>query len=171
MGLSEWLSLASILLIAIGGLFAYIQWVHANKIRRTEFLNQIIEKIRFDEKLSLMLYSIEYGKFKYDSSFHDGKDEDKMDALMSYLNYVCYLIQEKIIDENEFSILEYELARVCGNKHIERYLWNIYHFSIKNGNGFSFKNLLEYGIAKKIIDESFMSSTSKKYLKYKHLDF
>lgn len=155
MELSEWLSLASILLIAIGGLFAYIQWVHTNKIRRTEFLNQIIEKIRFDEKLSLMLYSIEYGKFKYDSSFHDGKDEDKMDALMSYLNYVCYLIQEKIINQKEFSVLEYELTRVCSNEEVKKYLKFVYCFSLDNGGNYSFKNLVQYGIIKGLINKSF----------------
>lgn len=116
------------------------------------------------------MYMIDYGTSWYDRNFHNREDdlEYRVDKVLSFLNYVCYLRKEKNLGKKEFRILCYEVNRVCISPDIQNYLWNLYHFSVKQGTECSFQDLIEYGMEKRIIDrKSFLSSTSENnYTKY-----
>lgn len=163
------IELISVVLIAIGGFFALFQWFSANRIKRTEFINQIIERLRFDEEMVATMYMIEYDHSWYGESFHDGTNgnEERIDRFLSYLSYICYIKKMRAIHKKEFSILEYELLRTCSSPSVCAYLWNLYHFSKKQGTKCSFQYLIEYGIKKKIIDKRiFLDAESRVYTKY-----
>ena len=68
-------SAISILLGVIGGVFAYKQWTYANRIRQSEFINQIIEKLRFDKCIADTMYMIEYDHNWYSEDFYDSESE------------------------------------------------------------------------------------------------
>ena len=175
-GIENWsiesiFSAFSILLAIFGGLFAYRQWSLSNKTKRSEFINQIIEKLRFDESLVKTMYMIEYDYKWYNSDFYGGsKIEARIDKLLSYLSYICYLYKLKNISKREFEILQYEINRVCSSFEIQCYLWNLYHFSRKHGMNCSFQYLIDYGIRNKIIDEKIFND-SKPLIYPKHLNF
>ncbi|MBR0283538.1 MAG: hypothetical protein IJQ81_18415 [Oscillibacter sp.] len=159
----------SIILAIIGGIFAYRQWSYANKTRRTELLNQIMEKLRFDKEMAETMYAIDYGTRWYDESFHNSNTdfEYKLDKLLSFLDYICYLKKEKHFAEAEFRILRYEVTRVCTSFQVQSYLWNLYHFSNKQGTTCSFQDLIDYGIDSGSIDHSiFKDKNSGYYPKY-----
>ena len=165
---SDVLSLFSIVLVIIGGLFAYKQWVYSNKTKRADFINQIINNLRFDKEIAETINMIDYSNKWYDESFHNNKNglEYKVDKTLSYLSYICYLIKEKHISKNDFVILEYEINRTCLSYAVECYLWNLYHFSISQKSKCSFQYLIDYGIQNKLIDETeFANPQSKKYTK------
>lgn len=167
--LTNILSAISLILLAIGGFFALFQWISANKIKRTEFVNQIIEKLRFDPELVKTMYMIEYDCNWYNCSFHNGKSdtEEKIDKFLSYLSYICYIREMRILHKREFAILEYELHRTCSSSDIQSYLWNLYHFSKKQNVRCTYQYLISYGIEKKIIDkDSFLDENSIRYRKY-----
>lgn len=44
------ISFVSILLVGVGGFFALFQWISANRIKRAELINQIVERLRFDQE-------------------------------------------------------------------------------------------------------------------------
>ncbi len=165
---SDVLSFISILIAIIGGIFAYKQWKYSNKIKRADFINQIIYKLRFDKSMVEIINMFDYNLAWYDENFHNSNNEleYKVDKTLSYLSYICYLIKEKHIRKSEFIILEYEIIRACISPEVKSYLWNLYHFSASQKATCSFQNLIEYGIKNKLIDETeFMNSKSKKYVK------
>ncbi|GAU78489.1 hypothetical protein [Fusibacter sp. 3D3] len=159
-----------IIAIPTGG-FALYQWYKANKVRRAEFINQIIEKLRFDKDFVEIVYLIEYNHDWYNGGFHNGADglEFKIDKLLSYMTYICYLKNHRIISKNEFSILEYEIYRTCESPSIQAYLWNLHHFSNKRSQRCTFDGLIKYGKNKKIICIDFDNKNSTIF--QKHLNF
>ena len=153
----------------IGGLFVFFQWINSNKLKRVEFINQIIEKIRFDKDLQETMYMIDYSKNWYDENFHNGNNgtEAKIDKLLSYLSYICYLKENAVLSKKEFSILEYEINRVCSSFSVQSYLWNLYHFTNKIVVKCSFSYLINYGLKNKIISRDFLEKeNNNKYVKY-----
>jgi len=87
---SDWIALVSLIVGAIGGVFALWQWRIGNKVKRAEFVNQIIEKLRFDPEMVETMDMIDYDEFHwYDAKFHSsGGTETKIDKLFSYLTYI-----------------------------------------------------------------------------------
>jgi len=160
---------------SIGGTFAILQWRKSNKIKQAEFINQIIEKLRFDKDIAKTMYMIDYAnKTWYDESFHGGELEVEVDALLSYVTYICYLYSTKSISKNEFCVLEYEVKRVCLNRQAQAYLWNLYHWSKRCNTLCSFQNLIEY-LRSEVLNseqqERFDSKESNVSGYIKHLNF
>ena len=151
----NWLSLISALFILIGGCFALYQWRSSIKTKRAEFINQILEKLRFDKELADIMYIVDYDQNWYNREFHGGREEGSIDKLFSYLDYICYLKNTKNITKIEFNIFRYEIHRVCISISTQSYLWNLYHFSKKNKSACSFQYLINYGINSKLLPENF----------------
>ena len=88
--------------------------VGGNQTRRIELIHQIIEKLSFDKDIAWIMYMIDYGTSWYDRNFHNREDdlEYRVDKVLSFLNYVCYLRKEKSLGKREFRILCYEVNRV-----------------------------------------------------------
>lgn len=154
------LSIIMILLSIAGGIFAYRQWTTSNKTKRTELIKQVVEQLRFDKEMVDTMYLLEYDDMWYDDGFHNRNDdlEYRIDKLLSYLSYICYLKTEKHISNKEFRILRYEVNRVCTSPFVQSYLWNLYHFSQEEGVDCSFQYLIDYGISNKLIDQSFLKA-------------
>lgn len=152
---AETLSLFSIIIAIIGGIFAYKQWKYANKTKRADFINQIINKLRYSDEMIDIWYRIEYNSKWYDENFHNNKEfECKMDKFLSFLSYICYLYELKHITNKEFSILQYEINRTCKSSEIQNYLWNLYHFSAFQKYDCSFQYLIDYGIKNELINKN-----------------
>ena len=163
--IEHYLTIASLVMVAIGGVFAGVQWNVSNKIKRAEFINIIIEKLRFDKDMAQTMYKIDYGESWYSDDFHNGNSdlEFEIDKLLSYLSYICYLKKTKNISKEEFKVLQYEIIRVCSSFDVQSYLWNLYHFSIKHDSKCSFEYLVSYGLDNKIFDVRFLSSSISIY--------
>ena len=167
-----YLNAVYIVLVIIGGIFAGIQWHVSNKIKRAEFIDDIIAKLSFDKGLARTMYMIEYSNYLkkpwYDDNFHTGSDlEFDVDKLLSYMSYICYLKKTKNIKNEEFKFLQYEIVRVCSSKDVQTYLWNIYHFARACNTKCSFEHLIEFGLDSKnnFFHDSFLDSESGYYQK------
>ena len=126
---TNWFSLFSIIALGIGGIFALIQWHKSIQLKRSEFINQIIEKLRFNNEIVKAMYLVDYDQTWYDENFHGASEKEYViDKLLSYLSYICYLIKEHHLKKKESSILEYELRRACESWSVQAYLYNLYHF-------------------------------------------
>jgi hypothetical protein len=165
------LSLITIVLAAIGGVFAYLQWARSIKIRRAEFMNQIIETLRFDKEISKAVYLIDYDPLWYDESFHRSDEKEYLiDKLFSCLSYICYLIESGSIKKAEVKVLDYELRRACESLSGQAYLWNLYWWSKSRQTNCSFQHLIDYGISNKIISRNDFQKSSTKYPKRLNFD-
>lgn len=160
----NYLTAISLILVGVSVIFAVIQWSVSNKIKRAEFIDQIIEKLRFDEDMAMTMYKIDYNeKHWYNDDFHGGKFEFAVDKLLSYLSYICYLSITKNISKEEFKFLQYEVIRACSSDDVKSYLWNLYHFSRKHNSKCSFEHLISFGIENKIFDKDFSDKNCKRY--------
>ena len=169
--MSDWLSLniTSLLsiLVALGGLLALLREYHrSNGIKRAEFVDKLIEKLRGDEDIRYILYLFQYGDFVYDGTFHgDVEMERRVDKALSYLSYICYLKDNGVISDKDFSFFEIEVAQALRNSALIDYLFNLYHFecrasgikpdSRKGEEQFTFYFLLKYGRVHKIVGKEF----------------
>jgi hypothetical protein len=164
----NYLSLISIVLVVIGGVFALAQWRIEIKTKRANFLEQINLKINADQEMVETMHLIDYNNEWYGKNFHENKTvECPIDKLFSYFNYICYLRKVKNITEKEFVIFHYKIKRIFVSQCAKSYLWNLYHFSEQNKAQCSFQYLIDYGIEiNAIIASEFKDSKNNKYKKY-----
>ena len=159
--LNQYSGAISLIFALIGGVFVYIQWKKSLKIKRADFINSLLEKIRFDKDLQHAMYVVDYVPNWYGEDFHGGKLEPLMDRLFCCLDYICYLKQTHNISCKEFNAFRYDIHRVCISDSAAAYLWNLYHFSKKNNSECPFINIINYGIKKKILPKNFKSKKSR----------
>ena len=153
----------------IGGIFVYFQWKKNITLKRAEFIQQMTEKLRTDEKMSRTMYLLDYDYEWYNEDFHaNSKIECDVDRLLSYLNYICYMKFADVISEKEFEALKYYVHRSLISCSSKRYLWNIYHFAKSNNSPCAFCYLIDYGIDNGVLPIDFKTN---KTLYYKVLNF
>jgi len=152
----------------VGGVIALLQWRSSIKIRRTEFLDEILNKLWFDEDMAKTMYTIDYNQNWYTQDFHSSYSEFgyQVDKLLSYVDYICYLYRRKNISTHEFNVVKNEINVICACKSTQTYLWNAYHFKKENC---SFLNIIDYGIKNNILSKDFMTNNETLYCK--HLRF
>jgi hypothetical protein len=144
MNVSDFISIITPCFAVVGGIFALIQWYKRNKINRAEFFNQIAEKLYFNKDIGEAMYYILYNDNWYTKDFHENDIEKKVDALLLYLTYICYLHENKIIRKNEFEVFKYELNSICCTSGTKTYLWHHYHYSLEKYKSYSFYCLIKY---------------------------
>ena len=143
---ADYLDFSMVILTIVGGVFALIQWRNANRIKRAEFLDSLIEKLRGDEEIDRTIHQIDYDSKWYNRGFHNGKDalEHDVDKTLSFFSYICYLRKNKLIGKRDFEIFSYEIQRIADNYSVQAYLFNLYHFSKKRGVEITFCYLFDY---------------------------
>lgn len=155
------------LTVLIGGVFALYQWRKKLKFKRAEYLNELSTKVRNDEILSEVVTYFDYNKPWYNEKFHGNRAiEKKIDAILSYFSYICYLKTERLISNSEFRFFKYEIERIIRSYQTKSYLYNLYHFSRKNNVEMSFIYLFKYAEEQKEIDKDFYDRRSQKYPHY-----
>lgn len=165
----NFLSLFTLLGAWIAGIFAFKQWKETNKIKKAEYINTLTEKIRTDEDIRTTVYLFDYGENWYNENFHEKENrefERKIDKTLSYFSYICYLKQQKIILEKEFSFFRYEIMRILINENTQSYFFNLYHFSKLNKSEMTFKYLFNYGEKVGVFNSDFYNVESENYEVY-----
>jgi len=147
----------TLIALAVGGVFGYIQWCKTNELRRAEFVDEINKRFRFDKDVTEMIYRVDHDNFSYDENTHKPphEDEELLDKVLSIFSYICYLNEKKMLEDEEFDFYHYSIIWFCKDENIQNYLWNMHHFSKKNGCPSSFEALIKFCKSKKIFNESF----------------
>jgi len=160
------LTIISLVMVFAGGIFAGFQWRVSNRIKRAEFINAIIVKLRFDKEMAKTMYRVDYHEDSwYDDDFHNSNSdlEFAIDKLLSYLSYICYLKDTRNISKEEFKVLQYEIVRSCSSPDVQNYLWNLYHFSKACNSKCSFEYLITFGLKNNLFHISFLNESSTVY--------
>lgn len=147
-----------------GGILALYQWNKNLKLKRADYLYELSTKLRTDEVLSDVVKYFDYDEPWYNDTFHEEHTiEKKIDTILSFFSYICYLKNRKMISNKEFRIFKYEIDRILKSNQTQDYLFNIYHFSKKNNEDIPFYYLFQYAENNKMIDKEFYNSNSKRY--------
>lgn len=165
--ISDILTFASLVLVVIGGFFAYWQWRKSVSLKRADYINDLTENLRTDKAISKAIYLFDYDDIWYTEEFHGNTDlELAIDKTLSYFSYICYLKKQKIISENEFLFFKYEIERILTNSQTKNYLYNLYHFSKECKVPMTFKYLFDYGESQGMFATSFYDDKSELYPHY-----
>ena len=112
-----------LLLVAIIGIFfTYYQIKQGFKTQRAVFFKELYLTLFSDEVIRKAFYQIEYDRFVYDASFHGSSSEKTIDRLLSFIDLVCEIYEQKVITKREMSFFKYEIIRVYMNDNIQNYL-------------------------------------------------
>ena len=116
-------------------------------------------------------YLIEYNKFIYDDGFHESKDEQCIDRLLTFLDLICDLYFQGVISKHEISFFEYELTKIYRNPYILKYLKEVaegrLELGFQNKPAFSFIRYCEqHPITKDIQFDDILIITQEDILKY-----
>ena len=166
--LSDCIGFVSLILALIGGCFALIQWGMNMKLKRAEYIKNLLDEIRTNK--DIVYYKFDYNEPWYGPKFHNSGDEErKIDYTLNFFSYICYLRNHKIINKTDFSCFKYEIERILTNFDFQCYCYNLYHFSRKIKQPNPFYELYEYAKRNHYFDEEFWNNRSEKYPHY--LDF
>lgn len=161
--ISDITSSISIILVMVGGIFGYYQWRKNILLKRAGYINELIEKIRTDMYIKDVVYMLDYNDKWYSEQFHgSGELELKVDKTLSYFSYICYLKNQKVISDKEFSFFKYEIDRILMNSQVQDYVYNLYHFSNKNNTPMTFLYLFKYGQKTGKFDKQFYDKNAYK---------
>ncbi|MDF2540743.1 MAG: hypothetical protein K0S47_461 [Herbinix sp.] len=168
----EYIDFAMLSLTTLGGCFGLYQWYRSNCIKRAEYIGNLLEKLRTDKVFIEILYMFDYNEVWYNLDFHKGDNglERKIDEVLSYFSYMCYLRKSRIINTNDFKFFNYEILRISQSECFCKYLYNLYHFSNKNNTIMSFHYLFEYCIKNEIIPKE-IKQLNYYPKKYRYLNF
>ncbi len=158
---------------SVGFIISVIEFIKSNRIKRAQYLKDVLDKLRtdtFNTDIEYLLeYDVEERKSWYNEKFHHSDLEKKMDRFLSNINYFCYLRNQKIIGKREFKFLRYEIERVCLNEQVQAYLWNLYHYSLQYTSDCPFQQIIDYGIKNNLFRRGFQINRInlfKKMLKF-----
>lgn len=161
-------SLVTLFFAVAGGIFALVKWNKDTLLQRSEKVNELLERIRSDKDMTRCIHLFDYETAWYDGKFHGGAIEKSVDRTLSYLSYICYLREERILKKKEFDFFRYELVRTVSNRDVQDYLYNVYHFSKFNNSPMTFEYLYRFAQKEGFLDKQFLnpSPDGKKYHKY-----
>ena len=146
----------SLVLTLGGGLFALIEIRSSVKNNRANYINDILHRIMDDEGIRMFLNYADYGKDWYTNEFHHGTEEDRIvarnaDKTLFNYNYVCYLIDEKIINKKETELIAYYMYVLAHDDELGRYFLDLYQYSVLNNEQFPFMYYLNFCIKEGLI--------------------
>lgn len=135
---------ASLVFVAVGGVFALCQWRRRVKESEARFLKSLLDEF-YGGVMVKFAQMVDYGAWRYGDDFHGSELEPLTDQAMSMAAYVCYLFLNKIIDADEFRFFKYDIDRLVDHYGVRDYLYNIHHFARRTKSGSPFCWLCDYG--------------------------
>ena len=99
----------------------------------------------------------------YGEGFTHSESEPVVDNALLQFEHILYLKAQKLLNKEEFSHYQYEIDKIVSNRDVQRYFFNLYHYTQRAKLPFKFTKLLEYGIAKQYIDKDFFNKDSYNY--------
>ena len=136
--------ISTIIIGVIGFLITILQIMKASKIKRAEFIIQLVNLFRLDDKIVKATHLIDYDEKWYTSEFHNSEKEKCIDALFAEVNYILYLKKYKFLKKEEYKMFEYIIQKIINNKECQNYLNFLDFYTSKKKLICAFCYLLEY---------------------------
>ena len=135
----------------IAGVFALRQYASARLLDRAERLKKVFEDMNRAEIAETFYRFIEHTARFYDeqqSEFYEGA-EQKIDYMLGWFSYLCYLRRKGILQGVEFSEFSYQISRTLENKDVQNYFYDMYlELDLGVEDERPFGELLRFGCAR-----------------------
>lgn len=142
-------------LAACAGFFWTIKtWKHSQSVKRAEFLKALLAK--FEDTNTREIFAAmekeDSARELFEQIKSDFKKEKDIDAIFSFLSYLCYLLNHNLISEIEFGFFEYQIRTLLQNEYVKSYLDSMYRSSSSADAENPFVDLMKYARKCGIID-------------------
>ena len=164
---SLFLGIISSTAVIISAIVAFVQWKKTKRFHKIEYIQNLRSKMYDDKDVAEVLYRFDYDLPWYSASFHCEKHPQiEVDKTLSLLEYACYLLNKKLLDEEDMFQIKYDIDRAIGNYQVQDYLYNLFHWTRNCGTQIPFSNFLQYGRDNGFINEDFEKPDNSKYHNY-----
>jgi hypothetical protein len=106
----------------IGLIFNYLQMRTNNRQKTAEHIINLNNQFASDKDLSDIYYEIEYGKFKYDPTFHQSERESKLDKLLDLYESMAKLYLLSNFTLKDMDYVAYSYLVVYQDSAVKSYL-------------------------------------------------
>ena len=143
---------------------AYLKYREKVKAEHAERMFDLLTTTRKDPNVVNFFERIDYSENGwYGEGFTHSESEPVVDNALLQFEHILYLKAQKLLNKEEFSHYQYEIDKIVSNRDVQRYFFNLYHYTQRAKLPFKFTKLLEYGIAKQYIDKDFFNKDSYNY--------
>ena len=176
---SLFLGIISSAAVIVSAIAAFAQWKKTKRFHKVEFIQSLRSKMYDDKDIAEVLHNFDYELEWYSEEFHINKHPQiEVDKTLSLLEYACYLLHKKYIDEEDMFQIKYDIDRAISNHQVQNYLYNLRRWIVKlekeegdegsdlNARIFPYSNFLQYGIDNGFIGEDFDDENNSKYQYY-----
>lgn len=176
---SLFLGIISSVAVIVSAIAAFAQWKKTKRFHKIEFIQSLRSNMYDDKDVAEVLHSFDYESQWYSEEFHQNKHPQiEVDKTLSLLEYACYLLNKKYIEEEDMFQIKYDIDRAISNHQVQNYLYNLWRWvdklnkekrdeeSDSNEHLFPYSNFLQYGKDNGYIEEDFGNENNSKYQYY-----
>lgn len=163
LSVTELTQIVSLFIALASCIFFGVQVKQKINMSHVEEVAKMMTKTQSDPRLQCFFYDLEYNRFQYSFDFHGSDLERRADELLHHYEYVLYLQKRGLLKNEEFHFFEYDIQRIVGNKSMQDYLFNLYHFVDWGTLSFKYQRLLNYGKENGFISSDFDNPGSVNY--------
>ena len=146
-----------------GAAIALVQWRLSIKTSRAKYVNDLLFRVLDDEKIQKFQHIADYSDEWYNEDFHRNEKSEIpgiCDRTLFTYNYICYLYDNKEINESELEIFKYYFLAIAYEICLKYYFLDLYQYSVYSGKKFPFTHYLKFCkdnncISEDICDENF----------------
>lgn len=147
----------SLIFAVVGGAYSIIQLASAVRSKRMETLCSISEKYLSDEDIQEAMQIVSYDQTMWYSlnpkkPFIKDDLEMKIDKMLTFYSYICYLLHTKNLTYKEYSFFQYDIASVCEKAQTQLYLWDLWKIAKLAHSPHCYRYLVKSLIEEGIID-------------------
>lgn len=122
----EQLSKYSILLALLSALWGIHTWRKQRQVERAKFLKTFVDFFYENKEMREILYSIEHNRITYSAESRSIFSSHGVDAYLAYIDMLCGLKNNHVVNNKEFSSVIYLVRSVCECKAIRNYFSDLY---------------------------------------------
>lgn len=161
----------SAIIASVALLLAYLNYRQKLKADHAERMFNMFLGTKMNLEIAEFFRLIDYSTNGwYNKEFHKSNYEQLVDNALIQFNHIVYLFDQKLLTKEEFIQYKYEIDKIVSNVDVQRYFFNLYHYSKKASLPFKFDKLLNYGSINGFIKNDFYNINSTNYGK-RNLNF
>ena len=154
----------SAIIASIALVLTYLSYRQKLKVEHAERMYNLFLGTKKDKDIAEFFCLIDYSvNGWYNKGFHKSDYEQILDNTLIQFNHIVYLYDQKLLTKEEFEQYRYEIDKIVHNIDVQRYFFNLYHYSQRVGLSFKFDKLLKYGSMRGIIEQDFFNVKSTNY--------
>ena len=130
-GTPNWVEVATLACVVLGGLFAWWQWRRAQNAERIENMRKLLDDFK-EESLQKFFYRYfkDVSTNFYEATFRFGDGVEAMlDRLLTLYSTVCYMRERGVIKRSEFSFFAYQIHKSLRHPQTIQYLVDLATYS------------------------------------------